>query len=68
MKVDVNDIEGLRLLRIDSVLALLPIARSSWYRGIQDGRYPKPVKISSRSSAWRSSDIKELIEQLGNEN
>ena len=51
-------------LRLKSVLALIPVSRSSWYQGIQEGRYPKAVKLSPRTSAWRKSDIFRLIGDL----
>ena len=50
-----------RLLRLHEVLAKFPVSRSSWYRGIQAGIYPKPLKIGSRMSAWRESEILQLI-------
>ena len=24
---------------------IIPVSRSSWYKGIEEGRYPKPVKL-----------------------
>jgi len=51
-------------LRLKSVLALIPISRSSWYQGIKEGRYPKAVKLSPRTSGWRKSDIIRLIGEL----
>ena len=36
---------------------LVPICRASWYKGIKNGIYPPPVKISPRVSVWRASDI-----------
>lgn len=44
---------------------LIPVSRSSWLAGVKSGIYPKPVKIGSRSIAWRVSDIRSLIEKLG---
>jgi len=41
---------------------IIPVSRSSWYKGISEGRYPKPVKLSERTSAWRVKDIRKLIE------
>ena len=29
----------------------IPVSRSSWYKGIAEGRYPKPVKLGERTSA-----------------
>lgn len=42
----------------------IPISRSSWWSGIKAGRYPKPVKLGPRTTAWRASDIRELINRL----
>lgn len=52
-------------LRIKEVIALVPIGRSSWWAGVKVGRYPQPVKIGPRTTAWRAEDIRELIEKLG---
>jgi prophage regulatory protein len=32
-------------------------SRSSLYRAIENGTFPKPVHIGSRAVAWRSDDI-----------
>lgn len=45
-------------------LPLIPVSRSSWLEGVKTGRYPKSVKLSSRSVAWKAEDIRQLIEQL----
>jgi prophage regulatory protein len=52
------------LLRLPEVLRLFPVSRSSWYRGIADGRFPQGVKLSARAVAWRKSDIDSLIQAL----
>ncbi len=43
---------------------IIPVSRSSWYKGIAEGRYPKPVKLGERTSAWRVEDIRKLIDEL----
>ena len=53
------------LLRLPQVLKLFPVARTTWWRGIKDGRFPRPVRLGPRSVAWRASDITALIERLG---
>jgi predicted DNA-binding transcriptional regulator AlpA len=45
------------------VPALIPVGRSTWWAGIAAGRYPAPVKLGPRISAWRVEDIRNLIEQ-----
>lgn len=40
---------------------LIPISRAHWYAGIAEGRFPKPVKLGKRTSAWRAEDVYALI-------
>jgi predicted DNA-binding transcriptional regulator AlpA len=51
-------------LRLPQVLGVIPICKSSWWAGVKSGRYPKPVKLSERCTAWRAEDIQGLIKQL----
>lgn len=52
-------------LRLHQVLSLIPVGRSTWWAGVKDGRYPKPVKLGPRTTAWRVEDIERLIAELG---
>ena len=52
------------LLRLPQVLALMPVSRSAWWAGCKSGRYPKPVKLGPRTTAWRAADIAALLEKL----
>ncbi|MGH8498700.1 MAG: helix-turn-helix transcriptional regulator [Methylococcales bacterium] len=45
--------------------ALIPIGRSSWLYGVKSGKYPKPVKLGPRTTAWRVEDIRALIDRAG---
>jgi predicted DNA-binding transcriptional regulator AlpA len=45
---------------------LLPISRTSFLNGVKSGKYPRPVKISERCTAWRNSDLIALLARLGN--
>lgn len=62
----------MKFFRLDDVIGnrkknisgIVPMSRSSWYDGIQKGLYPAPVKLSERSSAWRSTDIEALVLRL----
>jgi prophage regulatory protein len=51
-------------VRLSSILGPagpLPISRSSWWVGVASGRYPEPVKIGPRITAWRVCDLLKLI-------
>jgi predicted DNA-binding transcriptional regulator AlpA len=52
-------------IRLPQVLELIPVSRSSWWAGIRTGRYPSPVKLSPRCTAWRVEDIRAWIEARG---
>lgn len=53
------------ILRLPSVLQRTGLSRSTLYDLIKKGRFPKPFKITERSSGWRSSDIEEWLVGLG---
>jgi len=42
--------------------AIVPVSRSTWLNGC---KYPKPVKLSERTTAWRVSDIRAFIDSMG---
>ena len=45
--------------------ALIPIGRTTFLNGVKSGKYPKPVKLGERTTAWKVEDIRALIGQLG---
>lgn len=49
-------------IRLKEVLAIIPVSRSTWYKGIAEGRYPKPTKrFGPRIVAWDIRDIEPLL-------
>jgi prophage regulatory protein len=44
---------------------IIPISKSSWWEGIKTGRYPAPVKLSPRVTAWKAQDIRALVDGMG---
>lgn len=44
--------------------ALIPISASSWWSGVKSGKYPKPVKLGPRTTAWRAEDIRALLDSF----
>ena len=59
-----DNLDNAALLRLPQVLNLIPVSRSTWWAGCKNGRYPKPVKIGPRTTAWRAEDIKALLRKL----
>ncbi|CAJ0882945.1 hypothetical protein AMST5_03384 [freshwater sediment metagenome] len=52
----------LRLKEIIAPHGPIPVSRSTWWAGVRSGRFPKPVKIGPKITAWRVEDIAALID------
>lgn len=53
------------LVRLKAILAPdgpIPVSKSAWWEGVREGRYPKPVKLGPRTTAWRVEEIRALFE------
>ncbi len=53
-------------VRLTNILAPkgpIPVSKSTWWAGVKTGRFPKPVKLGPRITAWRVEDIWTLIAQ-----
>lgn len=46
------------------VPALIPIRKTTWWAGVRSGRFPRPVKLGPRTTAWRVEDIKSFIQDV----
>ena len=52
-------------VRLPQILAVFPISKSGWWNGVSDGRFPQPVKLGPRTTAWRVQDIRALLNSVG---
>jgi prophage regulatory protein len=53
------------LVRLKQVLfpaGPIPVSASTWWQGVKDGRFPKPLKLGRATTVWRAEDIWALIE------
>ncbi|MDI1366140.1 MAG: AlpA family phage regulatory protein [bacterium] len=50
-----------RILRIRTVLQRTGLSRSTLYRKIQDGSFPRQVQISVHGAGWQESAINRWI-------
>lgn len=39
----------------------IPVSKSTWWAGVKSGRYPQPIKLGRRITAWRVEDIQAFI-------
>lgn len=61
MKTEENLLPEIGFIRINEVLKIFPIGKSTLWQRIKDGSFPKPVKLSVRTTAWKVEDIRDLI-------
>jgi prophage regulatory protein len=57
------------LVRLSAILAPngpIPVSKSTWWEGVRSGRYPQPVKLGPRTTAWKAEDIRALFGGLAN--
>src|SRR3546814_275830 len=50
-----------RILRIKTVLKCTGLSRSTLYRKIDEGKFPKQVRIATRCTGWRQSAVNEWL-------
>ncbi|MCP8891515.1 helix-turn-helix transcriptional regulator [Sphingomonas faeni] len=57
MQTDTAD----RILRLGAVLNRTGLTRSTLYRKIQTGTFPKQVRIATRCTGWRESAVSDWM-------
>jgi prophage regulatory protein len=55
----------LGFVRLPAILTMFPVGKSTWWNGVKSGRFPRPVKLGPRVTAWRVEDIRALLREFG---
>ena len=66
-KTDSNSL-GVLLLDVKQVAELLNIGVSTVWALVKEGRFPEPIRLTSRCSRWTRSDVVAWSKTLSNEN
>ncbi len=61
VRAPANEQKNLRVLRLPAVIAKTGVGRDTIYRWGKAGKFPKPVKLSERSSGWLEHEIERWI-------
>jgi prophage regulatory protein len=56
-----NDTQVL-LVRLRQLISIVGLSRSTIYRLVKAGNFPKPIRIGISSLAWRMDEIHEWID------
>ena len=51
-------------LRLEQILKLIPVSKTTWWNGCKSGRFPKPYKLAPRITAWKASEVYECLEKF----
>ena len=56
----------MKLMKLKAVMECTGLARSTVYKFIAEGRFPKPVKLGPRMVAWVEGEIQQwILERIG---
>ena len=56
-----------KLIKLKTVMEITGLSRSHTYALAQRGEFPKPVKLTERSSAWVQAEVLDWIESRINQ-
>ena len=51
----------MEILKINQVTAMTSLSRSTIYAAINENRFPRQIRLSTRRVGWRRSDIEEWM-------
>ena len=52
-------------VRLSQILAPkgpIPVSKSTWWQGFEDGRFPQSYKLGPRTTVWKVEDIRAMFE------
>ncbi|MBL1456920.1 MAG: AlpA family phage regulatory protein [Methylophaga sp.] len=52
-----------QILKLSEVKLISGLSASSVYRGAANGTFPKPIKLSERSSGWIKAEVEQWLKE-----
>lgn len=59
-----NVSDDVKLYSIDDIVDITGLSRTTIYRMMDEGNFPKSIKIGKYTVRWKSSEIRSWIESL----
>lgn len=53
-----------KINRLPATIEQTGLSKSTIYKLIKEGKFPKPLKLSKRSVGWRQSDLDNFLNSL----
>jgi len=51
------------IIKLQKVMEITKLSRTTIYRLIQEGKFPKQIKLSERSSGWLESEVLAYLDE-----
>ena len=51
------------LLKIQKVIELSTLSRSTIYRLVETGKFPRPVKLTTRTIGWVEEEVRDFLQE-----
>ena len=64
MDKNVSDTPKQWFIRLPQVLEIFPVSKSTLWKMVRENKFPRPRKLSMRTSAWVASEVYEACERL----
>ena len=52
-----------KYLRINEVVEMLSVGKSTVWAWVKESKFPKPIKLSEYVTVWKLSEIEEWVQQ-----
>jgi predicted DNA-binding transcriptional regulator AlpA len=53
-------------VRMKDLIMYLTLSQSTIWRKVRAGEFPQPIKLSEAVTAWKTSDVRAWIQNVGN--
>ena len=55
-----------QIIKLPTVKGIVPLSTATIYRLIKQGKFPKQIKLSERSSGWLLSEVEQWLDDKAN--
>ena len=52
-----------QVVKLKDVISITSLSRSTIYRLVQSGEFPKPIKLATHASGWLCDEIDQWVEE-----
>ncbi|MEK9709496.1 MAG: AlpA family phage regulatory protein [Alphaproteobacteria bacterium] len=46
------------------ITPIIPISKTAWWKGVAEGKYPQPIKLSEKVTVWRADEVQKLVDEI----